>query len=242
MPSISSSFNGIFFIPLAPMSLWVHRGSIPTRSGATAMELTKVVPNAVISNIDSVAQWFRANVSPVTGFSENIIGISGASVGSLFHAKTAPVQSENDEDEAAFVFDEELRPVAVDFAYAENVQGLSQEALLLLKRGNAYDWGPWEDYDRYVPMLVDAEKAHKKPDSVAENLKIDVFFAETDVMIGNSAGPKWFAECWKSVIRGLDIEYSSKFVKGANHDGIFNLRWGAVQQVFAEAKARSSES
>ncbi|KAE9382225.1 hypothetical protein N431DRAFT_539622 [Stipitochalara longipes BDJ] len=215
---------------------WVH----PSRSGATAMQLMKIFPNGVFSNLDSVALWFRDNIAPVTGFSENIIGTIGASVSSLFSIQASHNQSESVLDnEASFVFDEEIRPVVVDLAYVENVQGLSQEALLFLKRGNAHDWGPWEDYDRYVPMLADAQKSYRKPDSNSRKLKVDVFFAEADIMIGESAGPKWFDECWRESSHGPDIEYQSQFVKGADHDGIFNLRWGVVEKIFTEVRSRS---
>ena len=218
---------------------WIHSA----HSGATAMQLMKVFPNSVLTNLHSVARWFRSNVTPVTGFSENIVGTFGASLGSLFHTKATgnDAMGTETDDEAAFVFEEDLRPLIIDMAYAENMQGLSQEALLFLKRGNAYDWGAWEDYDRYVPMLATTEEAYRTPVPDAQKLRVDVFYAETDVMIGNSMGPKWFDDCWREAKRGQSIEYRARVVKGADHDGIFNLRWGAMHQVFTEVRSKSGE-
>ncbi|KAH6722837.1 hypothetical protein BKA61DRAFT_565498 [Leptodontidium sp. MPI-SDFR-AT-0119] len=207
------------------------------------MQLMKVVPNGVLDSLDTVDLWFRANMTPVTGFGENIVASIEASIGSKFHRnKSFEVMNgaENRENGKEFKFEEKLRPVIVDPAYAENVQGLSQEALLFLTRGNGHDWGPWEDYDRFVPILAKADKEFGETNPGGEKLKIGVFFAQTDTMIGNDAGLMWFDKRWREEVRG-DVEYHSEFVKGADHDGTFNLRWVTAQTAFEEVKKRSVE-
>jgi hypothetical protein len=79
-----------------------------------------------------------------------------------------------------------------------------------------------------VPRLAEALRAEGK------RLRVDVFYAENDSLIGDggSKGPRWFDQCWDAQHCGDVIDYCRTIVTGADHDRIWNLRWGAVQKVF----------
>ncbi|EAQ86789.1 predicted protein [Chaetomium globosum CBS 148.51] len=72
----------------------------------------------------------------------------------------------------------------------------------------------------------------------AGSVRLEVFYAETDTLTGDggvaSKPGKWFDGLWEGGVRDV-VDYGSKTVKGADHDGIWWLRWGAVQQVFEAA-------
>ncbi|MCJ1304401.1 hypothetical protein MMC08_007213 [Hypocenomyce scalaris] len=156
------------------------------------------------------------------------MGFSSSLLSALLPVAVAPVSGDTNPDVGSF--EETLRKKSIDYAYAENIQGMSQEALLFLKRGSPDSWGPWEDYDRYVPMLAELE-GHLP---CANKLKVDVFYSETDVMIGTSRGPQWFDACWRSERRGDRIEYSSCTIMGADHDSILDLKFGLPRRIFDE--------
>ncbi|OHW94834.1 interferon-induced GTP-binding protein mx2 [Colletotrichum incanum] len=55
-------------------------------------------------------------------------------------------------------FEEEIWQQIIKKVYAENVQGLSEEAILLLKRAEHPEcWGAWGDHDRFVTLLAEGE-------------------------------------------------------------------------------------
>jgi hypothetical protein len=134
----------------------------------------------------------------------------------------------------------------------ENIAGVSDEATLLLKRGgsgwfgsmqSAVSWssrGDWQDYDALVPMLAAREEDMASLGSgsgawtsqMNGRLKIDVFFAEADHMIGTTKGPEYWEGCWREEKRGGRIVYSSQTVKGTDHDNILDLSKGVAQAVF----------
>jgi hypothetical protein len=80
-----------------------------------------------------------------------------------------------------------------------------------------------------VPRLAEGLRA------AGRKVRLEVFYAETDTLTGDggvaSKAGKWFDGLWEGDVRGV-MEYGSRTVKGADHDGIWWLRWGAVQQVF----------
>jgi hypothetical protein len=88
-----------------------------------------------------------------------------------------------------------------------------------------------------VPRLVEGLRA------VDRRVRLEVFYAETDTLTGDggvaSKAGKWFDGLWAGDVRDV-VEYGSRTVKGADHDGIWWLRWGAVQQVF-EAVGKAEE-
>lgn len=126
-------------------------------------------------------------------------------------------------------FEYELWPHVIERAYAEGIEGISSDALLFLQKADGMTgWSDWGDYDKLVPRLAEALRAAGK------RLRVDVFYAETDSVIGDagSKGPLWFDQCWDARHRGDVIDYESRTVKDTDHDRIWDFKWGAVQEVF----------
>lgn len=131
-------------------------------------------------------------------------------------------------------FEEDLWPTIMERIYAEGVQGVSSEALLVLQKVGAADgmpgsgWSDWGGYDKLVPRLAEALRA------AGGRLRVVVFYAEKDALTGDGGGKGslWFDRCWDADSRGEVIDYQSRIVEGADHDRIWHLRWGAVQEVF----------
>lgn len=126
-------------------------------------------------------------------------------------------------------FEEEMSPKIMDRIYAEGVQGISAEAILLMQKANgSAGWSDWGDYDQLVPRLASTLRAaHRR-------LRIDVFYAETDSLIGNagSKGQKWLDKCFNAQGNEDAIEYRSRVVAGADHNTVWNLKAGAAQEMF----------
>jgi len=135
-------------------------------------------------------------------------------------------------------FEDQLSPKILQRINTESIQGLSSEALFLLKRSGSADiWGPWLDWDKFVPLLAELERSRAQNTDSADQampLKVEVFFSEKDAMIGTGAGPKWFDKCWQLEQRGDRIEYSSELVKGTEHDYILNISTGVAQRIFSQ--------
>ncbi|KND94707.1 hypothetical protein TOPH_00024 [Tolypocladium ophioglossoides CBS 100239] len=204
---------------------------LPAHSGVLAMSITKALPESVIAQVDKFATFINNNVGPMLstsfGFSQTLV--------SLASTKQQPGPADADED---VKFEEALGPRLQNFVFSHGIHGMSQEALLLMQRAEGVSgWGDWSDYDEVVPRLAEVLRA------AGRRLGIDVFFAETDDMIGNagSKGPKWFDSCWESEQGRGVIEYTSTDVSGANHDTIWNLRFGAMSKVFAKIGTQASQ-
>ena len=137
------------------------------------------------------------------------------------------------------VFEEGLRDRIGEYIFKDSVKGLGQESQLVLKNGVEKDgWSDWKDVDLLAPRLVDAVRSAAGAGAAGGDgngggvkLKIDIFFAEKDLMIGDAEtkGPKWFEKCWSEV---EGVEFSSEVVKGSDHDKVWDLRWGAMEKVF----------
>ncbi|TDZ13230.1 hypothetical protein C8035_v006734 [Colletotrichum spinosum] len=209
---------------LAP---WVH----PRRSGVSVMALAAGLPEGVVAGFDKVAGFMVGSLGPVVGFSEMTSGV----VSGWF---SGGGKKKKEEYEGEMVrFEEGLQDPLVARVYAEDVSGLGQEAVLLLKKGAcaAGAWGGWEDHDEYVARL--AEEVRRE----GERLRVDVFFAESDGMIGTGAGPGWFSECWGEERRGDGIAYRSCVVPGTDHDSIVGLKFGVHERIFRAVAGEDEE-
>ncbi|KAH7034602.1 uncharacterized protein B0I36DRAFT_360109 [Microdochium trichocladiopsis] len=222
---------------------WVH----PLHSGSPMMGAVHMLPAAAVGTVDTLAGFFNSTLRPVTGFSG---GILSALTGSLGLAKTPVLVDGADPDDAAF--EDAVMPEVADFAFRQGCKGMGQEALMLLKRAGPKEvWGSWVDVDTYVPLLAAQVQNTATPgtataesDSPSEehSLKVDVFFSEADNMIGTTAGPKWFDDCWREQQRGKAIEYNSTVVPHTDHDRILDLRFGIVEKIFNTVNRRATGS
>ncbi|OIW32563.1 hypothetical protein CONLIGDRAFT_630243 [Coniochaeta ligniaria NRRL 30616] len=199
---------------------------LPSHTGSTALSVVKLLPAGLIGQADKLARLVNNHIAPVIGTSTAL----SLSVVAKMSSATLLNESGGRQGDAEDVkLEEGMGPKIMERIYAEGVQGLSSEAVLLMQKvGSEPGWGDWGDYDELVPRLASKLRA------AGERVRVDVFYAEKDSLIGNggSKGPKWMDECWSAP--GCDdvIEYRSRVVEGADHDTVWNLRWGAVQEMF----------
>jgi hypothetical protein len=194
------------------------------------MKFVGSFPLGLLNQFDAAAGFFNARIQPVIGFG------NGLTSGFRPRRNKTPLVSET--NSSAVQFEQQLFPKIISRIHRENVQGLNSDALLLLKRaGRADIWGTWLDCDGFVPLLAELESSRTQTiDSTDQpsSLKLDVFFSEKDVMIGASAGPRWFDECWRLEQRGNRIDYNKNFVEGTDHDSILHLEFGLAQRIFSQ--------
>lgn len=230
---------------LAICAPWI----LPAHSTSALMALTKSLPAAAIAQADTLFRVVYRGVGVVgasTGFSAGVFArltaLSGATaasgVGRAAADDAAAAGAEEDEEAAVGLeqdgaaFEERLGPKVMERIFAGGVRGVAADALVLLLKSadtaGGVGWADWGDHDRLVPLLAAALRG------AGLRLKVDVFFAQSDVMIGpgGSKGPQWFDSCWNAEACDGVVEYSSTTVQGADHDGIWNIRWGVPQTVF----------
>ncbi|GAB1312489.1 hypothetical protein MFIFM68171_02699 [Madurella fahalii] len=202
---------------------------LPAHTGSTGLSILQHLPVSVLANTDKFARLVNNHIGPTLGTS------FGLTLNLL--EKLIPASLTNGGDAAGggdalpegAAFEEEIWASVIDRVYAEGVQGISADAVVLMQRVDGVDgWSDWGDYDRLVPRLAEALRA------AGVRLRVDVFYADKDKMIGDggSRGPLWFDQCWNETSRAGVIDYQSRTVKGADHDGIWSLKWDAVQEVF----------
>ncbi|KAL7784670.1 hypothetical protein V8C37DRAFT_413270 [Trichoderma ceciliae] len=196
---------------------------LPSHTGSTAMSIVQSLPVSFIGSVDKVARLINNHIGPFVGvaldFSLSLMN------------KLTPVLLQQgcvviDKDAR---FEEELWPAVIKRIYTEGIQGTSSDAILLMQKVDGMaGWSDWGDYDTLMPRLAEALRASGR------RLRVDVFYAENDFMIGSghSKGAEWFNRCWDSQNCRDAIDYCSTAVKGADHDGIWHLRWGVSQKVF----------
>ncbi|SMY21671.1 unnamed protein product [Zymoseptoria tritici ST99CH_1A5] len=118
----------------------------------------------------------------------------------------------------------------------ESMKGGNEEALLLLKKDASVSWGACEDYVAYVKTLNERETERQKQDEGYAKLKVRLFFAKSDIMIGKQ-GQNYFEDVWKSGCAPDAIELESTEMSGTNHDSVLvDLEKGALRRIVEEIK------
>lgn len=212
---------------LAAGAPWIH----PSHTNSTTMSLVQTFPAGLIGTTDKLAKLFVNHLAPVIGGGINL----SMALASKVTPEPKPAEAGGDgatpKREGA-AFEAEVWPSVIKRIHAESIQGLSPESVLLMQKGSG--WGDWKDYDTLVPRLVEGLRA------AGRRLVVDVFYAEKDWMIGDggSKGPLWFDGCWEKGYEDV-IEFKSRTIEGADHDGIWELRWECVHQVLAKVGDRT---
>lgn len=176
------------------------------------------LPRSLVSKTDKLATFVNSTLGPM-------LGVSAAVSGSVLQlwSQTRPTGREGPDVD----FEEGLRRRIAEHVFESSVRGLGQEAQVLLRNGVEKDgWSDWGDFDVLAPRLAEAVCG-----SGGARLKLDVFFAEKDNMIGDAGtkGNKWFEACWNEVD---GVDFTSEIVKGSDHDSVWDLRWDVMERVF----------
>ncbi|RWA03718.1 hypothetical protein EKO27_g11389 [Xylaria grammica] len=203
---------------------WIH----PSHSGVSMLKIAGILPNGLVGSLDGLMKFVGSMDS--TLHSSNVL--SGL-VPSLGRGPDPPAP---DTDQDAIALEESLSHELLRRMTSYDIRGMSQDALLLLKRDEyPGSWGTWSDYDALVPLLARAERERRATDSISDSpLRVRVFFAESDNIIGTTVARAWFDNCWRSEQCDDNIEYISNVVPKTTHDTILALRYGVVEQIFQQ--------
>ncbi|KAI1175170.1 hypothetical protein F4777DRAFT_551562 [Nemania sp. FL0916] len=208
---------------------WVHT----SHSGVSALKLASLLPNGVIGTYDRLLRMI-SDMGPALRFSNILSGF----VPSLSGGSDAVAPGV---DPDAVAREEGLLPQLFGRIKNEDIIGISQDVLLLLKRDQYPEcWGTWGDYDTLVPLLAEAESERRRsePDTTSP-LRVRVFFAASDMLIGTTLGPAWLDDCWRPEQRGDNIDYSSVTIPKTTHDTVLDLRYGVFEQIVQDITSQN---
>ena len=241
------AFNTLYTLrhlldPAAPyigiMGPWVHSD----HSEKALLSWAAKLPNGVLDGWNGLAWFINTKVAPSVSWSGGAI----SSVTSLF--RTSPTDAEPDEIDLAKLIGrskevaKELERLQGKFFFAEDTTAANEDARMCLKLGGEGLWGECEDYDDFVQKVVHMETERLKANAGAPKLKMRVFFAESDVMIGKG-GQHYFEKCWAR--EGVDacIDYKGEERPGTNHETVFvSADRSALTPIFDDLSNREEAS
>ncbi|KAK0612023.1 hypothetical protein B0T14DRAFT_558783 [Immersiella caudata] len=224
---------------------------LPSRSGSAMLSVVGMLPRGMIMQTDTLARFIATKVGPAVGAGYQALGrVVGAS-GGLLKVISGSVSgsgsgsgSGNSEGEGGkerneeFEFEDRIWGKLIAKMFEEGVEGISEDAVLFMQKGEGSGWGDWGDYDGLVPRLVEGLRGKGR------RLRVDVFYGEKDHMIGDagSKGPIWFDGCWTGGENKDVIEFRSRTVKGADHDTIWSAEWDVAMEVMEWVSGKKGDA
>ncbi|KAK4547187.1 hypothetical protein LTR36_001408 [Oleoguttula mirabilis] len=210
---------------LAIIAPWVHN----EHSHVTLLTLASKIPAGLFSSWNGIVRLVQTRVAPTASWSGGIL----SSAANLFRAETGTIHSAELSPGDKYGVSEEvgecIDKLQLNWLLAESTTAGNDEALLCLKKAGA-NWGVCEDYEDYVRRLAEQERRLKHEGTA--NLKIDTFFAASDVMIGQG-GQQYFERCWREGEVADAIDFGSTILPETDHDSaLADLKKGALKQVF----------
>ncbi|KAK4446575.1 hypothetical protein QBC34DRAFT_450777 [Podospora aff. communis PSN243] len=206
---------------------------LPSRTGSAMLNVVGMLPKGMILQTGTLARFIATKAGPAMGMGYAAVGkVVAASGGLVKVVSGSALTSSSDavegrERNEEFEFEERIWGRLIRKMFEEGVDGISEDAVLFMKKGEDSGWGEWGDYDVLVPRLVEGLRARGK------KLRVDVFYGEKDHMIGNagSKGSVWFDGCWTGGEYADVVEFQSKTAKGADHDSIWSMEWDVAREV-----------
>ena len=209
-----------FFAP------WVH----PSKSGQLAFSAVALLPELAIGTWHHWAKLVNQYIAPVlTASGVSLTKAAGPSV--YGNSATKTIEDSTLEDGTEATWRKASEAVITSYVFAENVSGASDEALLCLRKGST-TWGEWRDTDEAISRIAENERARQAIPRIesGERLKIQIFFAEKDEMIGKK-GQKWLESCFTQAGVADCIELEREVVPGTDHNDVLALQSGAMEKM-----------
>ncbi|RAK95809.1 alpha/beta fold hydrolase [Aspergillus ibericus CBS 121593] len=220
--------------PLAVlMGPWVE----PKHSDILSLKMAQMLPKAILHQYDKLMNLF-VKAAPSFSASAAVFSAMASSIPST----RAEGPSRSEACLAGYGMDEEAAKVldrlAMEYICQEDTSGFNDEAVICLKKGPGL-WGACEDLPVYLQGLVQAEERYREGHPNEQPLKLKVFFAESDGMIGPK-GQKYFEDCFAQAdLRGA-VCFDSVVEKGTEHDTLWTSDTGVFEKVLREIKANLS--
>lgn len=213
-----------FLHPTRPYLAIAGPWILPVHTGMQVLSLAQRLPVALLNQTDKTARLINNHLGPAIG------AVGGFSLGMVatLRGETAepadPAREESDDRK----FEMNMWNAIITRVYAEGVQGLSDDTVLVMQRHGPGGWGDWGDYDKLVPRLVEALQAR------GMGLRVDVYYAVKDNLIGGpqGKGAEWFIQCWRDGDPDGVVQFHSRAVDGVDHDSIWSCGSSVVKEVF----------
>jgi hypothetical protein len=212
----------------------------PSISGKWTMTTVGKLPQSWIGKWHHIAKFIN-NVAPVIAASGvPITKASKASIASMTESKAKTTDAARTAHEK-LLWKKASETVITNFIFAENVEGASQEALLCLQKCNV-KWGDWDTIDEAVSRIATNEKSRLGDDGDAapRKLKIQIFFAEDDEMVGKG-GQAYLEECFAKANVTEYLDFHSEVVPGTDHNEVLRASKGAIGKVMREIGIMNEE-
>jgi pimeloyl-ACP methyl ester carboxylesterase len=205
---------------------WVH----PSKSGKWGLSAVGLLPVLAIGTWHHWAKMINNNIAPVlTASGVSVTKATRKVANGISNTQVTEDSTVSDGTEAAWRKASEA--VITNYVFAENVEGASHEALLCLRKGSTI-WGEWRDIDEAILKIAGNERARKRLPQIEtqENLKIQIFFAENDEMIGKG-GQEWLESCFTRPEVAESINLESEVVFGTDHNDVLAMQNGAMEKM-----------
>jgi pimeloyl-ACP methyl ester carboxylesterase len=230
-----------FFAP------WVH----PDHTGIRYLQAAGLLPAGMIGKFSSVARWVNESVLPVVGMStglsasvadslKSLVPLSNAAAVSPLDPSTEGQRRTGDNTHGLDLNDpmvvKELRDLIPTYIFAENIDGVGQDAQLCLRKPRSVPWSTssrrWEGFDDVVSQLRGIV-AEAQDVQGGRRWVVDAFHAETDALVGEK-GRVSFDRSWfdkeTDAREQPGITYRSQVVDGSDHDFILDPQFGASER------------
>ncbi|KIV77101.1 hypothetical protein PV11_08933 [Exophiala sideris] len=223
--------------PMGPHVVMLAPFIPPDDSGAPLMRLTASLPSGLISRFHSAATLVNRTITLSAG-----ISLPFSQAGAM-PTVTNAIDAEEGDDETEKAVLKNMEKLSMQYVFAENISGSSDDALLYLRKKTSSngtvpegqpteEWLDWASLAGKVAAVERERRPHMDPDerssalhSGTVKLKVDAFHAEKDIMSGTK-GAKYFDACWER--HSADMDYVSKVTEGTNHDSILDPSLGVV--------------
>ncbi len=218
---------------VAMLAPWVHH----TESHVSLMSLVGYIPDGILGHWN---QLIKGILSLRGGRVHTAIGSSGVAVTALTSIfKLGVDEQAEDLERKTKEFCgispaqlEKLVQMTQKCIFAEDTTGGNEEARLCLKKSGPGLWGACEDYDKYLPVLVEQLKSINDG---TVRLKVQAYYAESDIMIGKG-GQAFFEKKWSQSEFADAIDFETFYTPKTDHDTICNPTNGILAKIFDEVK------
>ena len=201
------------------------------------LSLASKLPEGVVDKFHNVVGFVAQKVQPAVawsgGVTSSISGLFQSSAdGSDGDAAMLAAQYGTSEDVAKLI-----PQLTTKYFFAEDASGGTEEAKMCLKMGGENLWLICEDYKKYIESLLKEEEERSRLAGGNLKLKIKVYYAESDMMIGEG-GKRYFEECWKTPEVARFVDFDSKTLPGTNHETVIaDFNKSALPSIFEEIKS-----
>lgn len=216
----------------------------PAHSHSTTMKMAQNLPVSVFGIWHHIPKVVSASGTAFNQISSWLPSSSG-----LGAAESPPLERNRQRIESEYglpvQLQKELQTVSFKSMLSENMVGADSEALCCLRKGPAGLWGDCDDYALFVRRLSELERSWKADQVVgrSEKLRISIYFAETDDMIGKK-GQTYMENCWKGS-EGDEFEdvmdFTTTTVSETDHDSVVQSV-EVLEQIFLNAGGTMSAS